>query len=332
MRRAVDAAPDASQSHFNLAVVLQARQRHQEAAASFERALALGGDDFDVHIGLGNVQLALGELASAEAHFRRALALDDRRVVAWSLLGAAVGRQRRYHEALELFAKADRIAAGDAEDSTDFTNFAIALSETGATARDSKSTNAICPGLPPSRPLRVRACAVGAGRLLEGWRHYEFRWLRHDAKTPKQAGLAGPVWSGQPLQGRTILIHVEQGFGDVIQFVRYATQVKALGATVLLRVARPMKNLLRDIAGVDRVLDRDEIIPAYDFYINLLSLPRIFGTSLDTIRSDLPYIHAEQCTHASLDHEASRRWRVENRAGVGGKSRSTRTIDFARWI
>ena len=86
------------------------------------------------------------------------------------------------------------------------------------------------------------------------------------------------------------MIHVEQGFGDVIQFVRYAPLVKALGATVLLRVARPMKILMQGIGGIDRVLDRDEVIPAYDFYANLLSLPRIFGTSLDTIPADIPYV------------------------------------------
>ncbi len=104
--------------------------------------------------------------------------------------------------------------------------------------------------------------------------------------------LGWPVRFGQVrvLRGKTILLHVEQGFGDVIQFVRYAPLVKALGATVLLRVARPMKRLMQSIAGVDRILDRDEIIPPYDFYINLLSLPRIFGTTLGTIPADIPYL------------------------------------------
>ncbi len=241
--------------------------------------------------------------ASAEAYFRRALTLDDQRSIAWSLLGSAVGRQCRYPEALELLARADEIASGDADDATAFTSLAIALTENCRNPEALVVYERNLPRFPIVDGHYAYALALlRAGRLLEGWRHYEFRWLRNDAKTPKQAGLAGPVWSGQALQGKTILIHVEQGFGDVIQFVRYAPQVKALGGTVLLRVARPMKALMKDIGGVDRVLDRDEVIPAYDFYINLLSLPRIFGTSLDTIPSDIPYIHADSA-HAQ-------RWRA----------------------
>ncbi|MGH7490384.1 MAG: tetratricopeptide repeat protein, partial [bacterium] len=237
MLRAVDAASDVSQSHFNLAVVLHAQQRHQESAASFERALSLGGGDFDIHIGLGNARLALGELAAAEAHFRRALALDDQRAVAWLLLGNAVGRQGMYDEALELFARADQLANGNAEDSTDFTNFAISLTERRRIREGLDVYERYLPQFPfVDGHYAYSLALLTAGRLREGWNQYEFRWARQDAKTPKQAGLAGPVWSGQSLRGKTILIHVEQGFGDVIQFVRYVPQVKALGATVLLRV------------------------------------------------------------------------------------------------
>ena len=175
-----------------------------------------------------------------------------------------------------------------------FTNYAIALSEGRRIQEALDVYERYLPRFPfVDGHYAYSLALLTASRLVEGWRHYEFRWLRADAKTPKQAGLAGPVWSGQSLLGRTILIHVEQGFGDVIQFVRYAPLVKALGATVLLRVARPMKILMQGIGGVDRVLDRDEVIPAYDFYINLLSLPRIFGTSLDTIPADIPYIRVD---------------------------------------
>jgi tetratricopeptide (TPR) repeat protein/precorrin-6B methylase 2 len=294
MRRAVGIAPDAPQSHFNLAVVLQAQQRQEDAATSFERALAQGGVDFDALVGVGSARLALGDLASAEAHFRRALTLNGQRSIGWSLLGSAVGRQCRYPEALEFLARADAIANGDADDATAFTSLAIALTENGRNPEALIVYERNLPRFPIVDGHYAYALALlRAGRLLEGWRHYEFRWLRHDAKTPKQAGLAGPLWSGQALRGKTILIHVEQGFGDVIQFVRYAPQVKALGGTVLLRVARPMKALMKDIGGVDRVLDRDEVIPAYDFYTNLLSLPRILGTTLDTIPAEPSYIQAD---------------------------------------
>ena len=300
MRRAVASSPETSQSHFNLAVVLHAQQRHQEAAASFERALTFEGN-FDAQVGLGNAQLAQGDLASAETSLRQALAMDDQRAIGWRLLAAAVGRQSRYEEALELFAHADKLSDGDADDATIFTNYAIALSEARRVGEALEVYERYLPQFPfVDGHYAYSLALLTAGRLVEGWRHYEFRWLRRDAKTPKQTGLAGPLWSGQPLPGKTILIHVEQGFGDVIQFVRYAPLVKAMGPTVLLRVARPMKTLVQGIAGVDRVLDRDEIIPGYDFYINLLSLPRMFGTTLDTIPADVPYLR--------IDGARARQW------------------------
>ncbi len=193
MRRAVDAAPDAPQSHFNLGVVLQAQQRHEDAAASFERALSQGSGDFDVLVGLGSARLAVGELASAESYFRRALTLDDRRVVAWSLLGSAVGRQCRYPEALELLAHADDIASGDADDATAFTSLAIALTENGRNPEALALYERNLPRFPTVDSHYAYALALlREGRLLEGWRHYEFRWLRADAKTPEAGWLGGP--------------------------------------------------------------------------------------------------------------------------------------------
>ena len=309
MRRAVDAAPDVSQSHFNLAVVLQAEQRNRDAAARFERALALGNDDFDVRVGLGNVSLALEDFETAEFHSRRALALDDKRAIAWRLLGAAVGRQCRYQQALEFFAHADQIADGDAEDATAFTSLAIALTEAQRNREGLDVYERYLPRFPfVDGHYAYSLALLTAGRLLEGWQHYEFRWLRNHAQLSKQAALTGPVWSGQTLRGKTILLHVEQGFGDVIQFVRYAAKVKALGATVLLRVARPMKTLMQGIEGVDRVLDRDEVIPEYHFYINLLSLPRVFATRASTrYPADIPYIRS--------DSERAQRWATQLGSG-----------------
>ncbi|MEP6707881.1 MAG: glycosyltransferase family 9 protein, partial [Pyrinomonadaceae bacterium] len=202
---------------------------------------------------------------------------------------------------------ADTFANDDAKDDPIFTSFAIALTEAGRNEEALAVYERYLPRFPIIDGHYAYALALlAAGRLLEGWQNYEFRWLRRHAAASAPNVLAGPVWSGQSLRGKTILLHVEQGFGDVIQFVRYAPKVKALGATVLLRVARPMKTLMQGIEGVDRVLDRDQVIPEYHFYINLLSLPRVFATALDTIPADIPYIRA--------DSGRARRWAAQLRA------------------
>src|SRR4029079_6579640 len=91
------------------------------------------------------------------------------------------------------------------------------------------------------------------------------------------------AWEGQDLRGKILLLHVEQGFGDVIQLIRYAAFVKSLGAKVALRVSRPIKSLAHGFAGVDLVVEPDEPVPTFHFFAHLFSLPRIFGTELETI-------------------------------------------------
>jgi hypothetical protein len=99
----------------------------------------------------------------------------------------------------------------------------------------------------------------------------------------------GPVWAGEDPTGRTILLHAEQGYGDTIHFVRYAPLVARRGARVILAVQAPLLRLLRAVPGVDRVVSIGGALPPFDFVCPLLSLPRLFATTLDTIPPPLPY-------------------------------------------
>ena len=128
-----------------------------------------------------------------------------------------------------------------------------------------------------------------AGRFAEGWSQYEFRWLQQPLLA-RRPSFRKPVWDGQDLRGKTILLRTEQGIGDVIQFIRYAPHVKALGATVLLQVRPGVGDLARGFPGVDRILDPADAYPEFDFYIHLMSLPRVFGTELASIPNDVPYL------------------------------------------
>ncbi len=151
----------------------------------------------------------------------------------------------------------------------------------------------------PSRPSLAghndyAYALLTSGRLAEGWKQYEFRWMRAPL-LQLRPGFNRPVWGGQDLTGRVVLLRAEQGFGDIFQFVRYAPLVKAMGATVLLQVREGLERLARGFAGVDQVLDRSksESLPHFDFYINLPSLPRVFNTTLESIPADIPYLHAD---------------------------------------
>jgi hypothetical protein len=95
------------------------------------------------------------------------------------------------------------------------------------------------------------------------------------------------------LDGRTVLLTHEDGFGDTIQFVRYAGRLADRGARVVLHVPPPMRRLLRTAAGVATVLGSDAVIAQYDFFCPMFSLPRAFGTTLESIPAEVPYLRAD---------------------------------------
>ena len=94
----------------------------------------------------------------------------------------------------------------------------------------------------------------------------------------------------ESLQGKTILLHAEQGLGDTIQFCRYAKPAADLGARVILEVRDPLLPLLQNLAGVSEIIARGAHLPAFDFHCPLMSLPLAFRTRLDTIPSPEGYI------------------------------------------
>ena len=252
-------------------------------------------------------------MPAGEALIRRATAIDGDRARTWANLGVALALQNRHDEALEAFERADEIESNTGDDVENFVNYALHLREAGRTPDAIRLYEKHLPSRPSLAGHNDYAYALlTSGRLAEGWKQYEFRWMRAPL-LQLRPGFNRPVWGGQDLTGKVILLRAEQGFGDIFQFVRYAPLVKAMGGTVLLQVREGLERLARGFAGVDQVLDRSksESLPHFDFYINLPSLPRVFNTTLESIPADIPYLHADAADAARWspklgDHEKLR--------------------------
>lgn len=121
-----------------------------------------------------------------------------------------------------------------------------------------------------------------AGQFKEGWNEYEWRWERHDFTTPKRA-FGKPRWEGSPVEGKTLLIHAEQGTGDTLQFIRYAPLVAKHGATIVVECQPEVVELVAGVEGVSKVVRQGNRFPEFDFQISTLSLPRMFGTEVESI-------------------------------------------------
>ena len=128
------------------------------------------------------------------------------------------------------------------------------------------------------------------GDFAQGWHLYEKRWLRKE-KSHDQRSLTQPLWLGkETLEGKTILLHTEQGLGDSLQFVRYVPLVSRLGARVILEYDRPLAGLFEGLEGVSAVIEKGQPLPAFDYHCPLLSLSLAFETRLETIPSPTPYL------------------------------------------
>jgi hypothetical protein len=128
------------------------------------------------------------------------------------------------------------------------------------------------------------------GQFEEGWPEYE--WRLQSSSTLKKPHLLGKMrWLGtQSLQGKTILLTREQGFGDTLQFCRYVSLVKNLGARVVFEAPSALITLLDSLEGVDLLIEKGQPLPAFDFHCPLVSLPLAFKTQLNSIPNDGPYL------------------------------------------
>jgi hypothetical protein len=145
---------------------------------------------------------------------------------------------------------------------------------------------------PSNQVAWEKACLnLQFGFMPLGWEQYESRWhtpgIEHRSKDHV---LPQPQWEGELFAGKTLLLRWEQGFGDVIMFVRYAPMVKARGGRVLLEVLEPLVDLMATCPGIDEVIKDGDPIPPFDLQLPLLSLPRIFQTDLNSIPADIPYL------------------------------------------
>ncbi len=289
------------------------------AEAAYREALVQRPEYALARYNYGLLLLTTRRPREAEHELRAAVAADPAFAVARVNLGAALNQQRRYADADEQFRAA--VALGCVLPELDL-NRATTLTELGQfseaaallaplTDRPDFRTDALTQlalvrlleGNPEgaielyrtlqrlgARSADVRSnlgvALLAAGRWAEGWVEYEAR-LELDPNRPSPPGR---LWSGEDLAGRTILLDGEQGLGDLIQFVRFAAPLAARGATVWLRCPAGAEELMATQKGVARVVRPP--FPAFDYFLPLLSLPRLLGTTREDLPAQVPYLHA----------------------------------------
>ncbi|HYV35175.1 MAG TPA: tetratricopeptide repeat-containing glycosyltransferase family protein, partial [Gemmataceae bacterium] len=241
------------------------------------------------HCNLGIVRSKEGKLDDAIAHYRWALQLLPDDADAHHSLGAALQQRQQLTEAIECYREALRCRPEFAES---FCNLGYALMDQGDFAEALTNLDQsvrLKPDFAEAHGTRSQLRLL-LGDFEQGWPEYEWRW-RQPGVQPR--GFREQLWNGEGLDGRTILIHAEQGLGDTIQFIRYAALVKQRGGRVLVECQPGLRRLLGGVAGIDALFVQGSRLPAFDTQAPLLSLPGILRTRIDTIPKTVPYLHAD---------------------------------------
>ncbi len=289
-RMTVAIKPGYAEAHCNLGTTLSELGELDEAAAALEKAIALKPDLAQAHNNLGIVLQQQEKFADAAASCRRAIAINPKLAEAHNNLGSALKELGRFDEAIAAHQHALDLKPEFAEAHTNLGN---ALKDQGRLAEAiaaHRKAIALKPAYAEAH-FNLGMALLLFGQYEDGWNEYEWR-LKTKSFASRRRDFPGPLWDGSDLEGKTILLHTEQGFGDAIQFARYVPIVAARGGRVLLecRRTRTLRNLLAGIDGVAALLCDGQELPSFDFHCPVLSLPRVLGTSLETIPANVPYL------------------------------------------
>jgi len=265
--KALAATQPTAEMYLRSGNVLLHCKRHEEALAAYAKALDAEPDFLRAMINRTAVLESLGRFEEGIQHLDRALVLHPDHpelIYNKATLLKGIGR---IDEACEYYRKALAISPGE-----------------------------------PNAATYLGMAMLLKGDFASGWPLYEHRW-RQQVNAGKRPAFTAPVWQGEPLEGRKILVHAEQGLGDVVQFCRYLPLLRQRGAEVVFLVAGKMCALLRsacpDIAFSSAIADAQS--RAADFQIAIMSLPLVFGTTLENIPAAVSYLKP--------DAERVERWR-----------------------
>lgn len=280
--------PGYADALHGLGMVAWIRGELDVALELVERAVAFAPGNIFYLNSLGEVLRMRGDFSAAEESLRRALSIDPEYAQAHNNLGMLYLTQGLFPESVLEFNRAVQLAPDLA---MAYFNMGIALKEmnqlAGAIAAHRQAT-AISPDFVEAH-VNLAIALLLEGQLAEGFTEYEWR-LRPEF-TPSRR-FDRPLWNGLIDAEGTLLVHTEQGYGDVIQFVRYLPFIAAEGMRVILQCPAELQGLLQGVEGVSMTYSFDDALPDFDAHIPLLSLPHLFKTDLSKIPANVPYLFA----------------------------------------
>ncbi len=315
------------QVHFNLGYAYETKGDASKAIEAYKDAVLLKLDYTKAHARLALLLQQQGNLDEAITHYQHAISLDPTLINESLTTARLLCEKERFEESLPYFKQAFEARSGDIQLKFEYANN---LSTSGHndqalklyqellqtrpndgsilynTAFTLKKLGRITEALPlyertlTANPNHAEAhfslglAHLSTGDFKKGWEGYEWRWQRNGQMKPRE--FPKPRWDGSPLNGKTILIHAEQGLGDTFQFIRYAQLLKEQHqCSILFASQGPLATFVSQCCPyIDRTCTLSSIPLSFDVHIPLLSLPLLFQSDEKTIPTTIPYIFPEE--------------------------------------
>jgi Flp pilus assembly protein TadD len=288
----LEADPGHAEAHHMLGVLAYQTGRFDLACRSIQNAIALNPSAGAYHSNLGLAQEALGDISAAIAAYKHALQIQPNHAEAYNNLANALLRKDMVDEAIAAFQKALQIRPTFAEVHYNLGNVYEGQQRFDEALTCYQETIRLLPSSAPLAPV-VRwnhaLLRLLVGDFEQGWPEYEWRCAQPGVA---QRFFDQPRWDGTTVQGRTILLFVEQGLGDTLLFIRFANEISNRGAKVIVECQPSLMPLLAGVAGIDRLVAQGTTLPSYDLQAPLLSVPGILHTNRSSIPSAVPYLRA----------------------------------------
>ncbi len=278
-------------AYNNLGSIYLEREETRKALAFIAKAVTLDAGLPDIHNNLGNALRASNQPEAAKVSYAQAIALKAEFPEAFNNLAVLLGELGQVEESLAAFDEAIRLLPHYAEAHSNRGNVLKSRRRTDEAVAAYRDALAIRPEYHGAR-LNLAIALLQRGDWLEGWEEYKARWLTGSLSRLK-VDFTQPEWDGRPLHGETLLFYGEQGYGDVLQFIRYAPMLAARGARVVALVHKVLVRLFESAPGLAEVRSFDDPPAAFDYHLAMMSAPRLFATTPETIPAPVPYLAAD---------------------------------------
>ena len=293
--RAIQLKPDYAEAYNNRSIALGRLGQLEDAIKSYDKAIQLKPDYAEAHYNCGIVLKDLGQLEEAIKSYDRAIQCKPDYAQAYNNRGIALKKFGKLEDALNSYGKAIQLKPDYAQAYYNRGTFLKDLGQLEDAIKNYDKAIQISPKYYSARLNRSLAWLL-VGNFQQGWPEYEFRFK--PLKQRKPTFQQGAEWQAEPLENKKVFVYPEQGFGDIIQFIRYLPMIKELGGKVIFQVTKPLLRLMETFQGYDQLWSEQHNLDAssknnFDYHVPLLSLPGLFNTTLENIPSASPYLSAD---------------------------------------